>query len=311
MTADRATTGTAGGPTGSIYDLGYRGYEGPRLGRRHAVAALFSNTLKACYGIGRGGRAKIAPWVLAGMAIIPAIIAVGVYAIARQAGEAGQFLDQASPIRYSTYFGVIGQIVALFCAAQAPELVGRDQRYQVLSLYFSRALERTDYALAKLAGFYVALLLLVLAPQLVIFVGRVLGAPDVGQGLSENLPDALPILGQSLMLAAVLGSLSLAVAAFTPRRAYATVGIIAAFIIPPIVAEVVNELSGPDLARWLVLFSPTNVIDGTNAFFFEVRPRGDVVRAADHPGELWLIAAALWTAACVVILLRRYQRVAA
>ena len=47
----------------------------------------------------------------------------------------------------------------LFCAAQAPELFGRDQRYGVLPLYFSRALTRSDYALAKVGGLFVALLL--------------------------------------------------------------------------------------------------------------------------------------------------------
>ena len=47
----------------------------------------------------------------------------------------------------------------LFCAAQGPELFGRDQRYGVLPLYFSRVLTRTDYALAKVGGLLVALLI--------------------------------------------------------------------------------------------------------------------------------------------------------
>src|SRR4051794_41953500 len=77
---------TASGPGGSIYDLGYQGYEGPRLGRRSATVALFWNTLRACFGIGRGGRAKIAPFVLAALALLPAVIAVGIAALAAQAG---------------------------------------------------------------------------------------------------------------------------------------------------------------------------------------------------------------------------------
>ena len=50
MVADAAGSRRTGGrrrwrtgrpmTTGSIYDLGYRGYDGPRLGRRHAVATL-------------------------------------------------------------------------------------------------------------------------------------------------------------------------------------------------------------------------------------------------------------------------------
>jgi ABC-2 type transport system permease protein len=303
---------TPGAATGSIYDLGYRGYDGPRLGRRHAVTTLFLHTLRSCYGIGRGGRAKIAPIVLAGMAIIPAIIAVGVLAIARQAGAGGQIIEEASPIRYETYFGVIMQIVALFCAAQAPELLGRDQRYQVLPLYFSRAIERSDYALAKLAGFFVALLALVLAPQAVIFFGLVLSAPDLGVGLSENLPKVVPIVAQAATLAAVFGTLSMVIAAFTPRRAYATVAIIAAFVIPPVVLQLIQELQTDELVRWLAFLDPPDVIEATNAFFFGIgRANPDIVRAADHPGELWLLVAALWFAICAVILVRRYQKISA
>ena len=54
------TSGASSGPGGSIYDLGYQAYEGPRLGRRSAVLALFAQTVRSCFGIGRGGRAKIA-----------------------------------------------------------------------------------------------------------------------------------------------------------------------------------------------------------------------------------------------------------
>src|SRR4051794_41930445 len=87
---------TASGPGGSIYDLGYQGYEGPRLGRRSATVALFWNTLRACFGIGRGGRAKIAPFVLAALSLLPAVIAVGIAALAAPAGARSP-PPQASP----------------------------------------------------------------------------------------------------------------------------------------------------------------------------------------------------------------------
>lgn len=296
--------------TGNIYDLGYRRYEGPRLGRRHAFGALFAHSLRSTYGIGRGGRAKIAPFGLALMAVVPAVIAVGFIALVRQAG-AGDEVVEASPLRYETYFGVIGVIVFLFCAAQAPELLGRDQRYGVLSLYFSRALERTDYALAKVAAFITAILLLILVPQAVIFVGLVLSAADVPAGILDNLPEVPPILAQGATLAGLYGALSLVIAAFTPRRAYATVAIIAAFIVPPVVAEVVGELGSGGLADWLVLLSPASIVDATNAWFFDIRPDSGIVAAADHPGELWILVAGLWVAACLVVLMRRYQRIAA
>ena len=48
--------------------------------------------------------------------------------------------------------GAVGVFATILVAVQAPELLGRDVRYRVLSLYFSRALLREDYALAKLAA---------------------------------------------------------------------------------------------------------------------------------------------------------------
>ena len=116
----------ASGPGGSIYDLGYQGYEGPRLGRPAAIRALFWHTVRSCYGIGRGGRAKIIPFALAGLAILPAILAVGIAAIAAQAGPARGAIEDASPIRAATYHGLVATLVMLFTAAQGPELLGRD-----------------------------------------------------------------------------------------------------------------------------------------------------------------------------------------
>jgi ABC-2 type transport system permease protein len=72
--------------------------------------------------------------------------------------------------------------VILFCAAQAPDLFGRDQRHSLLALYFARALRREDYAVARIAGFVVAIFILQLLPQVLLFVGQVLLATDSSKG---------------------------------------------------------------------------------------------------------------------------------
>ena len=131
MTASNAPL-RASGPGGSIYDLGYQGYSGPRLGRQHAIRALFAHTLRSAYGIGRGGRAKIVPFGLAALPLLIAVIGIGIAALAKQAGELGSIVEESSPIRYSAFAGLISTFVILFCAAQGPELLGRDQRYGVL-----------------------------------------------------------------------------------------------------------------------------------------------------------------------------------
>lgn len=302
---------TASGPGGSIYDLGYRSYEGPRLGRSSAVRALFAHAIRTCFGIGRGGRAKIAPFVLAGLAVLPAILAVGFSAIARQAGPGGEAIENASPIRYDSYYGLVAILIMLFCAAQAPELYGRDQRYQVLPLYFSRALTRSDYALAKQAGLFVVLFAVTFAPYAVLWLGRVLVAPDPVTGLQDEIPALPKFVLQSVLVAGLLGGLASLISAWTPRRAYAIAAIIAIFIIPPIIVAILSAggVGNPDIARAAILLSPGDILVGTNAAIFGSIPDSPSVAAANLPGWAFIVAAVVGSVGCVLLTVRRYLRI--
>ena len=308
MTSDAPTS--ASGPGGSIYDLGYQRYTGARLGRRAARTALFRSTLKAAFGIGRGGRAKIAPITLGGLAVLPAILAVGIAALAAQAGG-GDILDEASPVRYETYHGLTVTLLMLFCAAQAPELFGRDQRYGVLPLYFSRALTRTDYAVARVAGLMVALLAIDLLPQAILFIGRVLVAPDPVAGFGHEVAAVPRFVGQGLLSAGLLGGIASLIAAWTPRRAYATAGIIATSLIPPVVVALVGTLDGGDVGRLLVLLSPGDILDGANAWIFGSISENPVVAAIALPGLVYVGAAVVGTVGTLALTVRRYLRVIA
>ncbi len=298
------------GAASSIYDLGYQGYHGPRLGRPAVALGLLAQTLRAAYGIGRGGRAKIVPFLMLALAVLPAVLAVGIAALAAQAG-AGAALEEASPIRHDTYQNLTSTLVMLFCAAQAPELFGRDQRYGVLPLYFSRVLTRVDYTLARAGGLFLAIFVISIVPQLILTVGAVLAAPDPIAGLQKDLPDVPRYVLVAAFASALLGGVSTVIAAWTPRRAYATAAIIAVFIIPPIVVALLAELAVGDAARVLVLASPSDVLDGVNAAVFdEVSPNPTVV-AANLPGWSYIVAAVAQTVAWVVLVLRRYLGITA
>ncbi len=300
-------TNGGGGPAGSIYDLGYRRYEGDRLGRAHAIRSLFIHSLRSAYGIGRGGRAKIAPFLLAVFALLPAVAIVGALTLVAQFGMPPG-LASKSPIRYDTYSNTIATIVGIFCAAQAPELFGRDQRFGVLALYFARALRRSDYALARIGGFMAAILILELLPQVVLFIGRVLLSPDIPAAIGDDLPSAGPVLGQSLLSAGLLGGLSMVVSAYTPRRAYAVAGIIALFTIPSIVAGIVTGLGSSTVGTWLTLISPGSVLDGTNALLFNT-PLGSDFTFVDLPRIAYVIAAGVGIVGSIVIGVRRFARI--
>lgn len=296
----------AGSAGGSIYDLGYRGYRGPRLGRWHAVRSLGWQSFRSAWGLGRPARAKVIPMGLAAIALLPAVVVLGVTAIARQAG-AGETLEEAVPISYANYYEFTGPLLALFTAAQAPELVGRDLRHRVLALLFTRAFRREDYAAAKLVALAAAIGLVLLVPEVIVFIGRAFAGADILASVRDDLPSVAPVLGQAALTAALLSSLGLAIAAFTPRRAYATAGIIAALIVPPIAVAVAVEVAGESVAGVLALLSPSDILMHSNAFFFDT-PR-IAMAGSSLPAWWFVVAGILMVVGCSAVLVWRYRRV--
>ena len=302
---------SASGPGGSIYDLGYQSYTGPRLGRRSAVRALFSQTIRACFGIGRGGRAKIAPFTLGGHRDPARGARRRVRGARRPGGPGGAVIENASPIRYDSYHGLVSVLIMLFCAAQAPELFGRDQRYGVLPLYFSRVLTRTDYALAKVFGLMVALFAVDVTPYLILFVGRVFVAPDPATGLADEIAVVPKFLLQAVLVAGLLGGIASLIASYTPRRAYATAAIIAVFIIPPIIVGDRRRPDGQDLARVTSCSArPTSSPAPTRRSSGPISDN-PVVLSVDLPGWAYVAAAAIGIVAAIGLTVRRYLRIAA
>ena len=47
-----------------IHNIGYRHYDGPRLGRAYARRSLFSQSLRGAYGLGRSAKSKVLPMLL-------------------------------------------------------------------------------------------------------------------------------------------------------------------------------------------------------------------------------------------------------
>lgn len=291
--------------SGNIYDLGYRGYDGPRLGRRVVALGFLRGTLASTYGIGRGGRAKVWPFLFAGLAVLPALLAVGITALATQAG-AGELLEESSPIRHDSYQGLTSLLVMFFCAAQAPELFGKDQRYGVLPLYFSRILTRSDYALARFGGLWLATFLVAFVPHIVLTLGAVLAGADPLSGFADELPELARSVVVAAMSSGLLSAVAAVVSAWIPRRAYATATIIAVFIIPPIIVSILAELAAGDAAGILIFVSVGDVLEGFNAAIFGTIAESASVVAAGHPGWWYVVAVAVGIVGAGALLLRRY-----
>jgi ABC-2 type transport system permease protein len=296
----------AGSATGSIYDLGYRGYDGPRLGRRHAVGALFVHGLRAVFGLGRSGRSKVAPLILGGLIALPAVVSVAFGALAGGAGE------DFNPITLEGYLPFAQVLLVFFVAAQAPELLVRDQRYRVLTLYFSRALERSDYVLAKYLALLTAVALVLALPQVVLLVGMLFATPSFTDGLAEVVPRIWPVFGRTVVIAALLAGVGLLASAFTVRRAFAAGAIIAAFLISnAVVTVLVNRVGLDGPLALIALADPFALMDAVSALLFGVDPTMPAILRTDLPVELFAAAAVAISLACLGVLILRYRRIAA
>jgi ABC-2 type transport system permease protein len=289
------------GAAGVIHDLGYRRYDGPRLGRAQIVRALTWHSFRSAFGIGRGVKAKIIP-ILACIAIcLPAF--VNAFAVAR--GNPRLF-------GYDVYVPQLRVIVVtIFLAAQAPELVSRDLRSHVLPLYFSRPIRRGDYPLAKYIALTAALLLLIEVPLLITYVGTIASAKN-GHGVWDETKALIPGLGVGLMWAVLTAAVGLVLASLTGRRAYAT-GIVAisCFLTWTVSELLIQSEGGPTStstgAQIGGLFSPFNLLDGVRIWLGGTSPGEDA--NPGHFGPLYGVVAVLLLAACLGGLAARYRKV--
>jgi ABC-2 type transport system permease protein len=285
-----------------IYDLGYRRYEGGRLGRPYAVLSLYLYTLRAIFGLGRSAMSKVFPIGLAIIAMVPALIQLAVAAVAPAEFE------YTSP---ENYFGFVSLVLALFCAVSAPEVIGRDQRNHTLSLYFSRSLSRVDYVSAKLAALGSGVFMVLVIPQALLLAGNAVSTEEIVDYMKGNVDLLPPILAGALLIGGMMSGVSLAIGSQTPRRAWATGAVIAYFVIATALGSILFETIGGDDGGYALLLSPFAVLNGAVSWIFGAESEaGSEVAEAGLDGVTYLAAALGYTALSLGLLYRRFSRMA-
>ena len=297
---------------GTIYDLGYQHYNGERLGRANAIRTLMAYSFKAAFGAGRGGKAQAIPFLVLLFVFMPVFVMV---AIASATGN-------ANAISYAQYLPSVTFFLALFTAAQSPEVIVADRQYGVLSLYLSRSLSNIDYISAKLIAFTGALLVLTLGPQLTLFAGKVLISAAPWQTFTASYTDLGPIIGGTTLAACYMSFIGIAIAAFSARRAFASAGVIGFFVLMPALAGVARQLTpSDDGKRYAILGNPFLVISGFANWLWDVQIKARAVpnqfgaranaRAllrADLPGHYYLYVMLGTCILGLALLLLRYRR---
>jgi ABC-2 type transport system permease protein len=283
--------------TGVIHDIGYQRYTGPRLGRRQIRWSLFTYSLRAAYGLGRGAKSKIFPWSIGGIIMLVALILTAI-----------RTQDGPEAMTYWEFPQAMSVLVILFCAGVAPELVSRDLRGGVLPLYFSRPLTRADYAVVKLAATVSAVWLVLAGPLTLMFLGGAFAVKRPGQ-----IPTELLHYGQGLVSAALyalaFGALSLLVASLAGRRTVAAAMIVAVFLVTTPVYGVLMAVSGgatTTAAQLSGLVSPMTMAAGAVDWLF-----GDAEAWVGPYGSLYAYAVLGLAAISAILVLVRYRKAGA
>lgn len=284
-----------------IHNIGYRHYDGPRLGRAYARRSLFSQSLRGAYGLGRSAKSKVAPMLLAAVMCVPALILVAV-AVTTKANEL--------PVEYTRYAIIMQAVIGLYTAAQAPQSVSRDLRFKTIPLYFSRPIEAADYVAAKFAAMASALFALTGAPLVILYVGALLAKLDFADQTKAFAQGLVSVLLLSLLFAGI----SLVIAALTPRRGFGVAAVIAVLSISygavSTLQAIAWDQNNTDAVSWIGLFSPITIIDGVQTAFLgasSAYPGG--FGPGTGAGLVFLLVLLGLIAGSYGLLLRRYRKV--
>ncbi|MEU6301579.1 hypothetical protein DMH25_03720 [Streptomyces sp. WAC 01325] len=289
-----------------IHNIGYRNYDGPRLGRSYATRSLYSQSLRGAYGLGRSVKSKVLPMLLFVVMCVPAAIMVAV-AVATKAKDL--------PVDYTRYAIIMQAVISLYVASQAPQSVSRDLRFKTVPLYFSRPIETADYVRAKFAALASALFILTAAPLLVLYVGALLAKLDFAdqtKGFAQGLVSVT-------LLSLLFAGIGLVIASVTPRRGFGIAAVIAVMTISYGAvstlqaiadAQSINGGSGSGAIAWIGLFSPVTLIDGVQSAFLGATsafPGG--VGPSNGEGVVYVLVSLGLIAASYGLLMRRYKKV--
>ncbi len=290
-----------------IHDLGFRHYDGERLGRGWVVRSLVVDTLRGAFGLGRPAKAKVMPWLLVGLMMMPAVVSTIVLFLAG---------GDALMVDYREYPMAMWIVVVLFVGARAPYAVSRDLRDGVIPLYLSRPLKSSDYAWAKFLGLSLAVFVLLLLPQVASLTAALLAELPAGDNLQYFAAGVLV----SALVAFLFSGIGLVLAAYTPRRGLGIAAIVATLIILSGVGTILNEIigwgmGGPDagnetLAAYLATVDPMMIVNAIAvAWLGSPGTEGIFTIAETHAGFFFAAQYIVVVGLCLALLLRRYSKV--
>lgn len=290
----------------TIHDIGYRGYDGPRLGRWYAVRSLYTNSLRGVYGLGRPGKSKVLPFALFALMCVPALISVAVRLVMAKVAPS---VPPINLFPYHAYIFDIQTISAIFLAAQSPQMVSRDLRFHVMPLYLSRPISRGDYIFAKLAAMASAMFILFGTPLLILFIGALLAKLNAWHQFQQFGA----ALGGAVVYSLLLAAFGVCVAALTPRRGFGVAAIIALYLVSfgavSIMQSVLVANTYDTPAGYVGLLSPYTLAEGFQAWALRQEHVGLGYVDPGPGGGVFAVGVVVALAIAVGVLAVRYRKV--
>ncbi len=203
-----------------IIDQGYRSYDGPRTGLPGAMRSMVRYSMRHTLGLGRAARHKFLPWLAVVIALVPAVVFVGIAVVL----DVDLITEQILP-DYHEYYGFIQVALLFYCGIVVPDILVADRRNGMLPLYLSTPLQRWSYLTSKALAVILTLGVITVGPVLFLLLAYTLegSGPD---GLIEWLKIFARIVASGAAISAAFAAASLAAASLTDRRAVAAVGVI-------------------------------------------------------------------------------------
>ena len=210
----------AAGEAAQIIDQGYRSYDGPRTGLLGAVRSVVRYSVRHTLGLGRPARHKILPWLAVVIALVPAVVFVGLAVVL----NVDLITEEVLP-DYHEYYGFITVALFFYCGIVVPDILVSDRRSGMLQMYLSTPLQRWSYLGSKALAVALTLAVLTIGPVLFLLVAYTIegSGPD---GLIEWLKIFVRIMVAGGAISAAFTAASLAAASLTDRRAFASVGVV-------------------------------------------------------------------------------------
>lgn len=285
--------GAAENADARILERGYRRYDGPRLGRVSSVRSVMVHAMQRILGLQRPAWAKALPVLSIAIAYIPAIVFVGITALAPNDAEVQRQLPT-----YGEYYAYIVSAIALFVAFVAPEVICPDRRTGMLGLYLASPLDRTTYLLGKAWAIANVLLTVSVGPPLLMMIAFSLQG-NGPEGLGGILSTVLHIVLSGLAITVFYTAISLAISSLTDRKSFASGGIIIALLLSTAIANVLDQ--GTDHAPQVVnlLLVPFDLAN---------RIHGGLYNQAKLTMTEALVATIGWTVFASFVAWFRYQR---